>query len=335
MTSDLMSKPERDILAAARERIVVFDGGMGATLERFDLSSEDYGGLPGKCHEALVLHRPDVIEGVHDAMLEAGARGARDRLLPGLAPEARGVGARRAHRRDQPQGRRDRAQGRRARTASSPARSARPASCRPATTRRSATSPSPGSPRSSTSRPGALVEGGADLIIIETAQDILEVRAAIVGAREAFKRVGREVPIQVSVSLLPNGGKMLLGTDIEAVLAILEGMRVDIVGLNCSTGPEDMRDAIRYLGENSPRAGPLHPERRACRCRAPTARRSSRRRPSSSRKVLGEFVERHGVGIVGGCCGTTPEHIAAIVERVGGPRRRARAPRRARRGSRA
>src|SRR5690349_3704968 len=68
-----MSQPERDILAAARERIVVFDGGMGATLERFDLSSEDYGGLPGKCHEALVLHRPDVIEGVHEAMLDAGA----------------------------------------------------------------------------------------------------------------------------------------------------------------------------------------------------------------------------------------------------------------------
>ena len=68
-----MSQPERDILAAARERIIVFDGGMGATLERFELSSEDYGGLPGKCHEALVLHRPDVIEGVHDAMLEAGA----------------------------------------------------------------------------------------------------------------------------------------------------------------------------------------------------------------------------------------------------------------------
>src|SRR5215203_4841142 len=68
-----MTTPERDIIAAARERIVVYDGGMGATLERFDLSSEDYGGLPGKCHEALVLHRPDVIEGVHTSMVEAGA----------------------------------------------------------------------------------------------------------------------------------------------------------------------------------------------------------------------------------------------------------------------
>src|SRR5438067_3280876 len=69
-----MARAERDYLAAVRERVVVFDGGMGATLEQFDLGSEDYGGLKGKCHEALVLHRPDVIEGVHASMLEAGAR---------------------------------------------------------------------------------------------------------------------------------------------------------------------------------------------------------------------------------------------------------------------
>ena len=170
---------------------------------------------------------------------------------------------------------------------------------------------------------GALVEGGADLIIIETAQDILEVRAAIVGAREAFKRVGRAVPIQVSVSLLPNGGKMLLGTDIEAVLAILAGMRVDIVGLNCSTGPEDMRDAIRYLGENSPL--PVHCIPNAgLPIQGPDGETIFPEGPEQLAKVLGEFVERHGVGLVGGCCGTTPEHIAAIVERVGdrvpGPR---------------
>ena len=97
-----------------------------------------------------------------------------------------------------------------------------------------------------------LVEGGADLLIIETAQDILEVKAAIFGAREAFKLTGRTLPIQTSVSLLPNGGKMLLGTDIQAVLTTLTALDVDVIGLNCSTGPEDMRDAIRYLGENSP-----------------------------------------------------------------------------------
>ena len=146
----------------------------------------------------------------------------------------------------------DRPQGGRRATGSSPARSARPASCPPATTRRWARSRSASSSRSSPSRPEALVEGGVDLIIIETAQDILEVKAAVFGAREAFKQAGRAVPIQCSVSLLPQGGKMLLGTDISAVLATLEALDVDVIGLNCSTGPEDMRDAIRFLGEFCP-----------------------------------------------------------------------------------
>ena len=111
-----------------------------------------------------------------------------------------------------------------------------------------------------------LVQGGADLIIIETAQDILEVKAAIFGAREAFKATGKSLPIQCSVSLLPQGGKMLLGTDIRAVLTTLTALDVDAIGLNCSTGPEDMRDAIRFLGEDSPlpvhcipNAGPAAP----------------------------------------------------------------------------
>src|SRR5204863_3541663 len=97
-----------------------------------------------------------------------------------------------------------------------------------------------------------LVDGGVDLIIIETAQDILEVKAAVFGAREAFKLAGRSVPIQTSVTLLPQGGKMLLGTDIDSALTTLSALDVDVIGLNCSTGPEDMRDAIRYLGEHSP-----------------------------------------------------------------------------------
>ena len=97
-----------------------------------------------------------------------------------------------------------------------------------------------------------LLEGGADLLIVETAQDILEVKAAVFGARQAFTAAGRILPILCSVSLLPQGGKMLLGTDIQSVLATLRGLDVQAVGLNCSTGPEDMRDAIRFLGESSP-----------------------------------------------------------------------------------
>ena len=173
-----------------------------------------------------------------------------------------------------------------------------------------------------------LVEGGVDLIIIETAQDILEVKAAVFGAREAFKATGRAVPIQTSVSLLPNGGKMLLGTDISAALATLEALDVDVIGLNCSTGPEDMRDAVRFLGEHCPvpvhcipNAGIPH--------QGPNGETIFPEEPEPLADVLGDFVERYGVGIVGGCCGTTPEHIAAIDERCGATPP-SRAPRRAR-----
>ena len=127
-----------------------------------------------------------------------------------------------------------------------------------------------------------LVRGGGDLMIIETAQDILEVKAAIFGAREAFTLEGRSVPIQCSVSLLPNGGKMLLGTDISAVLTTLDALRVDVIGLNCSTGPEDMRDAIRFLGESAPM--PVHCIPNAgLPLQGLTARRSFRSSPGHSR----------------------------------------------------
>jgi 5-methyltetrahydrofolate--homocysteine methyltransferase len=306
----------RDILAAARERIVVFDGGMGATLEPMELTAEDYGGLQGKCHEALVLNRPDVIEAVHTSMIEAGAQVIETDSFQGsrLKLEEWGLGEHTVEV--------NRKAAEIARKAAGPDRfvagSIGPTGFLPAST-----DPTLGNitfgklVETFDEQAGGLVEGGADLIIIETAQDILEVRAAIIGAREAFKRVGREVPIQVSVSLLPNGGKMLLGTDIQAVLAILEGMRVDIIGLNCSTGPEDMRDAIRYLGETSPL--PVHCIPNAgLPIQGPDGETIFPETPEQLSKVLGEFVERHGVNIVGGCCGTTPEHIAAIAERVAG-----------------
>ena len=128
---------------------------------------------------------------------------------------------------------------------------------------------------------------------------------------------GRSVPIQCSVSLLPQGGKMLLGTDISAVLATLEALKVDAIGLNCSTGPEDMRDAIRFLGEFSP--VPVHCIPNAgLPIQGPNGETIFPEEPEPLAKVLGEFVERYGVSIVGGCCGTTPAHIEAIAERVKG-----------------
>ena len=171
-------------------------------------------------------------------------------------------------------------------------------------------------------------------MIIETTQDILELKAAVFGARRAFAELSRAVPIQCSISLLPQGGKMLLGTDISAALATLEALDVDAIGLNCSTGPEDMRDAIRFLGEFC--SVPVHCIPNAgLPIQGPNGETIFPEQPEPLADVLGEFVDRYGVSIVGGCCGTTPDHIRAIAERVKGTHPRAAAgapatPRRAR-----
>jgi 5-methyltetrahydrofolate--homocysteine methyltransferase len=306
----------RDYLQAINTRVVVYDGGMGATLEQFDLTTEDYGGLPGKCHEALVLHRPDVIEGVHASMLDAGAevvetdtfQGSRLKLDEwGLGEQTLQINTSAAQI---------------ARKAAGEARfvagSIGPTGYLPASE-----DPALGQIRFGelvevfTEQASGLLAGGVDLLIIETAQDLLEVKAAIFGTRAAFQAVGRQVPIHTSVSLLPNGGKMLLGTDISAVLATLEALRVDVIGLNCSTGPEDMRDAIRFLGEHCPVPVACIPNA-GLPVQGPDGETIFPEQPEPLAEALKEFVERYGVGIVGGCCGTTPAHIDAIARRVAG-----------------
>jgi 5-methyltetrahydrofolate--homocysteine methyltransferase len=308
--------PERDYIAATRERIVVFDGGMGATLEQFDLTQEDYGGLEGKCHEALVLHRPDVIEGVHASMLEAGAEVVETDSFQGsrLKLEEWGLGDRTLEINTKAAQIARKAAGEERFVAGSIG----PTGFLPASDDPTLGDISFGRlVEVFAEQARGLVEGGADLIIIETAQDILEVKAAVFGAREAFVETGCRLPIQTSVSLLPQGGKMLLGTDIQAVLTTLAALEVDVIGLNCSTGPEDMREAIRFLGENSPL--PVHCIPNAgLPLQGPEGETIFPEQPEPMAATLGEFVERYGVGIVGGCCGTTPEHIAAIRERVEG-----------------
>src|SRR5881409_3875091 len=193
----------RDFLAATRDRVIVFDGGMGATLEQFDLSLERDYQLPGSCHEALVLNRPDVIQGVHESMVAAGAevvetdtfQASRLKLDEwGLAEHTLEINRRAAEI---------------ARNAVGEDRfvagSIGPTGFLPASE-----DPSLGQIRFRelvevfTQQSQGLLEGGVDLLIVETAQDILEVKAAIFGMREAFKLTGRQVPIQASVSLLPS-----------------------------------------------------------------------------------------------------------------------------------
>jgi 5-methyltetrahydrofolate--homocysteine methyltransferase len=306
----------RDYLEATRSGIVVFDGGMGATLEMFDLTQEDYGGLQGKCHEALVLNRPDVIQGVHESMLDAGAQvvetdtfqASRLKLDEwGLAEHTLEINVKAAEIARKAAGEHRFVAG-----------SIGPTGFLPASDDASL-----GQIRFGelveifTEQATGLIQGGADLLMIETAQDILEVKASVFGARAAFEATGRKVPIQTSVSLLPNGGKMLLGTDIQAVLTTLLALDVDVIGLNCSTGPEDMRDAIRFLGEHSPL--PLHCIPNAgIPVQGPQGETIFPEEPGPLAATLHDFVERYGVGIVGGCCGTTPEHIRALAEPLEG-----------------
>src|ERR1017187_152763 len=205
----------RDYLKGIAERVLVYDGGMGATLEQFELTSEDYGGLPGKCHEALVLNRPDVIEGVHSSMLEAGAevietdtfQGSRIKLGEwGLADYTLEINTKAAEIARKAAGENRYVAG-----------SIGPTGYLPASE-----DPTLGQIRFGelvevfTEQAAGLIDGRADLLIIETAQDILEVKAAVFGAREAFESTGRTLPIHTSVSLLPNGGQIRLRTDISS-----------------------------------------------------------------------------------------------------------------------
>src|SRR4051812_45772459 len=206
----------RDFLAATRDRVVVFGGGRGATLEQFALSLEDDYKLPGRAHEVLNLNRPDVIEGVHASMVEAGAEVVETNTFQASRLKLEGWGL------ADPTGEINETAARIARKGVGEERfvagSIGPTGFLPASDDPTLGDISFAKLRTVFAEQAqGLVTGGVDLIIIETAQDILEVKAAIFGARDAFKATGRTVPIQISVSLLPNGGKMLLGTDISAV----------------------------------------------------------------------------------------------------------------------
>ncbi len=316
----------RDYTTAIRSDVIIFEGGMGATLEQLDLSLDDDYKLPGRAHEALILNRPDVIEWVHQSFVDAGATALQTATFQasrlkldewGLGEHTHEINRRGAEIARKVAGDERFVAG-----------SIGPTGYLPASD-----DPTLGDISFRTLADGfaeqalGLVEGGVDLILIETAQDILEVKAAIFGAREAMKQAGREVPIEAHVSLLPNGGKMLLGTDISAVLTTLEALGVAAIGLNCSTGPEDMRDAIRFLGEFSPvpvacvpNAGIPH--------QGQDGETIFPEGPEEFAKTLVDFVERYDVSIVGGCCGTTPDHIRVLAERLRGRSVKARpAPR--------
>ncbi len=312
---------DRRYLEALDQRVLFFDGAMGTQIHAAELTAEDYGGIALEgCNENLVYTRPDVIEQIHEAYLAAGAdvietdtfQGSRLKLNEwGLGDKTLEVN----------------------RLAASIARKAADRWATPERPRFVAGSIGPTGMLPSADDPvlskityaeladvfyeqaQGLAEGGVDLFIVETMVDILELRAAITGINRLNRDLGRQIPIQAQ-AFFDVSGRMLLGTDIEAVMTTLEALPgVDLIGLNCGTGPEHMREPIRFLTENSrarisviPNAGiPINVNDKAV---FPLG-------PAEMAQDLAKFVNEFGVSTVGGCCGTTPEHIAALVAAIG------------------
>ena len=310
---------------ALRERVVVADGAMGTMLQQHDLSLDDFEGLEG-CNEILNVSRPDVVRAIHDAYFAAGADcvgtntfGANwanlgEYDISDRIHELAFAGARIARE-----------------SADACTTAERPrwvlGSVGPGTKL-----PTLGHVAFATLRDAyeqqvrGMLEGGVDAVLVETAQDLLQAKSAVLGAKRAIAAAGHadSVPLIVNVTV-ETTGTMLLGTEIGAALTALEPLGIDLIGLNCATGPAEMSEHLRYLSRHAtipiacmPNAG--LPQLTSDGAHYPLT-------PSELADAHDTFTREFGLSLVGGCCGTTPEHITAVVERVRGRELAKRKPR--------
>ena len=311
----------RRYLDAVNDHVVIYDGAMGTSVQRYPLTAEDFGGeRTNGMNDYLVITRPDVIEEIHASFLAAGAEvietdtfRSNPLTLAEFGLQERCIEINRA-------------------AAALARRVADRFSAETGIPRFVAGSMGPSGKLPSGTDPDlsnitfdeladvfyqqaqGLIEGGADVLLLETSQDILEGKAAIWGISRCFGDLGVRIPLQAQITL-DVSGRMLFGTDIASALATLQALPIDVIGLNCSTGPEYMAEPVKFLVEHSrlpisvlPNAGlPINVDGEAVYPMEPD--------PFSD--MVAEFT-RWGVGIVGGCCGTRPEHIRKLVEKVHG-----------------
>jgi len=321
-----LSLDDSAYLTALSERVLVFDGATGTNLQLMDLSPEDFGGehLAG-CNEVLVATKPDAIDRLHRSFLEVGCDVVETDTFGSFSIVLAEYGL--EHRATEL-----------SRTATDIARRAADAYSTPGKPRFVAGSIGPGTKfptlgqipyadlrASYVDQARAILEGGADLFIIETMFDLLGAKAAINACRLAMAEVGRRIPLQVQVTIELTG-RMLPGTEIGAALTALEAMQIDVIGLNCATGPQEMGEPLRYLAEHAqipisclPNAG------------LPSVVNGAMHYDLTPEQLADyhyRFVTELGINAVGGCCGTTPAHLAAVIERLGGatPARRSPVP---------
>ena len=301
---DRLHEPSRPVL--------VFDGATGTSLQLMNLSAEDFGGaaLEG-CNENLVVTRPDAVQAVHRQFLEVGADvietntfGAASIVLAeyGIEDQAFALNKRAAElARDM------------ADRYSTPEKPRFVAGSIGPTTKLPTLGHIDFDTMKASFREQAagLLAGDVDLFIVETCQDVLQIKAALQGIEEAFQAAGERRPLMVSVTM-ETTGTMLVGSDIAAVVAILEPFPIDVLGLNCATGPEQMKEHVRYLSEHCPFVVSCIPNAGLPENVGGVAH--YRLTPTEMKMQLLHFVEDLGVQVIGGCCGTTPAHIGALAE---------------------
>ena len=301
---DRLKSPERPVL--------VFDGAMGTSLQMQELTAADFGGPEYEgCNEYLVETKPESVEKVHRSFLEAGADVIETDTFGGTSLVLAEYDlADRAYELNK--------------KAATLARKVADDFSTPEKPRFVAGSIGPGTKlptlghvdfdtlkEAYLEQVEGLIDGGVDLILVETCQDVLQIKAALTAIDQVFEKKGTRLPLMVSVTV-EQQGTMLVGSEIGAALTILEPYPIDILGLNCATGPTEMKEHIRYLSENSPFVVSCIPN--AGLPENVGGQAHYRLTPMELRMQLMHFVEDLGVQVIGGCCGTRTEHIAQLAE---------------------
>ncbi|MCL1467552.1 methionine synthase [Argonema galeatum] len=307
-----MTHPFLQRLHSPERPVIVFDGAMGTNLQKQNLTAADFGGPEYEgCNEYLVHTKPEAVAIVHRDFLAAGADvvetdtfGATSVVLAeyDLAHQAYYLN----------------------KTAAELAKRVANEFSTPEKPRFVAGSIGPGTKLPTlghidfdtlkaafTEQVEGLIDGGVDLLIVETCQDVLQIKAALNGIEEVFQKKGDRIPLMVSVTM-ETTGTMLVGSDISAVLTILERYPIDILGLNCATGPDRMAEHIKYLCESSPFVVSCIPN--AGLPENIGGHAHYKLTPMELRMALTKFVEDWGVQVIGGCCGTQPDHIEQLAE---------------------
>ncbi len=307
-----MNSPFLDYLNGPKHPVLVFDGAMGTSLQSQNLTAEDFGGAEYEgCNEYLVHTKPSAVAKVHEAFLAVGADVIETDTFGGtsivlaeydLADQAYYLN----------------------KTAAELAKACANKYSTPEKPRFVAGSMGPGTKlptlghidfdtlkNAYVEQVEGLYDGGADLLLVETCQDVLQIKAVLNAIEEVFQQKGQRLPLMVSVTM-ETMGTMLVGTEINAVVSILQPYKIDILGLNCATGPDLMKPHIKYLSENSPFIVSCIPN--AGLPENVGGQAHYRLTPVELKMALMHFIEDLGVQIIGGCCGTRPDHIQALAE---------------------